>query len=290
MPSRIAIIGAAGQLGSDLVRALGSRGVALVRADIDIASPESVAAAFDRVQPDAVINAAAYNFVDPAETDPEPAFRGNAFGPLNLARACAKGEIPLLHVSTDYVFGADTSRTTPYRETDAVGPVSVYGVSKATGEQLVRMAATKHFIVRTCGLYGTPAPGSKGNFVQTIRRLASERDELRVVDDQRCTPSSTADVAAALIRLIDTDAWGTYHATNSGDCSWFDLASEIVRVLGLKTRVVPTTTAEFPRPARRPGYSVLDCSKLAGVIGAPPRPWREALAAYLGQAASAPVS
>lgn len=281
MPDRIAIIGAGGQLGGALASRLGSRAVPLTHADIEIADSASVVAALDRTQPDAVINAAAYNFVDAAETDPVPAFRGNAIGPGCLAQACASRDIPLLHVSTDYVFGGDALRRAPYIEADCPAPLSVYGVSKAAGEQLVRAMAPRHFIVRTCGLYGRPPATGKGNIVETIRRLAAERDELQVVNDQRCTPTSVADLAAALVELIATDAYGSYHATNAGDCTWFEFAQEIVRLLGLATRVMPTTTANFPRPARRPAYSVLDGSRLTAVIGKVQRPWREALAEYL---------
>ena len=235
----------------------------------------------NRVQPDAVINAAAYNFVDAAEADPGAAFRANAAGPANIASACFHRDILCLHVSTDYVFGGDLGRRVPYREDDATAPLSVYGVSKAAGEQLVRAANSRHFIVRTCGLYGRPSATGKGNFVETIRRLAGEKPELQVVDDQRCTPTSTADLAAAIVRLFATDAYGTYHATNAGDCTWFEFAREIVRLLGLPTRVLPTTTEHFPRPARRPAYSVLDSSRLATLTGQSLRPWREALADYL---------
>jgi dTDP-4-dehydrorhamnose reductase len=281
MPSRIAIVGAAGQLGSDLRRLLAERGVPLTRAEVDVSRPDSVAAALERVQPDAVINAAAYNFVDRAESEPQSALEVNALGPLHLARECARRGIPLLHVSTDYVFGAEGARQRPYGEAEPTGPVSVYGASKAAGEQLVRLAAPRHFIVRTCGLYGRPPAGGKGNFVQTILRLAAEKPELRVVDDQRCTPTSSADLAAALLRLIETDQWGTYHATAAGECSWFEFAREIIRLRGLAIPVIPASTAEFPRPARRPAYSVLDCSRLDRVLGGPLRAWQTALAEYL---------
>jgi dTDP-4-dehydrorhamnose reductase len=283
---RVAVVGAAGQLGSDLVAVLQSRAIPLHHAaaggppGIDITSLESVAAALDAHAPDAVVNAAAYNLVDDAERDPETAFRVNAFGPRHLALACAQRGIPLLHVSTDYVFGLDAGRTKPWSESDLPGPVNVYGASKLAGEHLVRIASPRHFIVRTCGLYGRAA-GTKGNFVRTVRRLAARRDELRIVHDQRCTPTSTADLAPALVRLLETQVWGTYHVTNGGDCTWYEFASAVVAELGLATRVVPVATSEFPRPARRPAYSVLDGSKFARTTHAPLRPWRDALADYL---------
>lgn len=284
MPARIAIIGAGGQLGRELTRVLGERGVPLSHADIEITNPVRVSAALGCLQPDAVVNAAAFNLVDAAECDLEATLRVNALGPLHLARECASRSIPLVHVSTDYVFGLDGARRQPYTEDDLPGPVNAYGVSKLAGEQLVRMTAPRHFIVRTCGLYGVPAPGSKGNFVQTILRLAKERDELRIVDDQSCTPTSAADLAEAIGRLVETSAWGTYHATNAGECSWFEFAREIIRLSGLTTRVVPVSSAEFARPARRPEYSVLSGGKLAGVLGSPLRPWPVALAEYLRSA------
>lgn len=277
---RVAVIGAAGQLGSDLVARLQDRAIPLDRQRLDITDPAGIAAALDDCRPDAVVNTAAYNLVDQAEREPSPAFQVNAFGPFHLATACAARLLPLLHVSTDYVFGLDTTRTVPLRESDPPGPVSVYGVSKLSGEHLVRMANPRHFIVRTCGLYGRAA-GTKGNFVRTIRRLAAEREELRIVHDQRCTPTSTADLADALLRLLETSDWGTYHVTNTGDCSWFEFASAIVRLLNLPTRLVPIPTSEYPTPARRPAYSVLDCTHFCNVTRSTLRSWQDALANYL---------
>lgn len=280
---RIAIVGAGGQLGQELTALLGADALAWRRPQIDLTDAESLAAAIEQHRPDAVINAAAYNLVDQAESEPLPAFEVNAVGPGRLAQACAAHGIPCVHVSTDYVFGADASRTVPYREEDCPGPVSVYGVSKAAGEQMVRAATDQHLIVRTCGLYGHPGPGGKGNFVQTIRRLATTREELRVVNDQRCTPTSAADLAAALLALLAARRWGTYHSTNAGDCTWYDFAAAIVSLLHLPTRVVPCSSAEFPRPARRPAYSVLDGTKLHQTLGRPQPPWQDSLAAYLHQ-------
>src|SRR5690606_35857431 len=168
------------------------------------------------VSPQYVVNTAAYNAVDRAEQQPRAAFEVNALGPLHLARYCEARGITLLHVSTDYVFGADAARSTPWTEEDRPGPVSVYGCSKLAGEYLVAQACRRHFVVRTCGLYGTAIDDSKGNFVRTMLRLAGERDELRVVNDQYCTPSYTADVARAIDALLATDEHGLYHVTNAG--------------------------------------------------------------------------
>ncbi|HID24816.1 MAG TPA: NAD(P)-dependent oxidoreductase, partial [Planctomycetaceae bacterium] len=207
-----------------------------------------------------------------------------AFGVRNLAVVCADRAVPLVHVSTDHVFGIDRNRSTPYRESDAPGPVSVYGVSKLAGEYFVRSVCERHFVVRTCGLYGKAGRSGrgKGNFVETMLRLGRERPEVRVVDDQRCTPTATVDLAGAILRLVQTDAYGLYHVTNAGEATWFEFATEIFRQAGIKTRVVPVRSDEFGTKARRPAYSALDCRKLEGVTGLKLRPWRDALCDYLG--------
>lgn len=279
--SPIAVIGAAGQLASDLLLRLGQRGVGLNRQSVEITSPHSIAAALDAGRWAAVINCAAYNLVDRAEAEPEAAFAVNAFGVRNLAMWCGAHDVPLLHVSTDFVFGAEKQRTTPYRETDLPGPLSVYGNSKLTGEHFVRALCPRYWIVRTCGLYGRQATRSKGNFVETMRRLSAERSELRVVADQRCTPTSTRDLSAVLAALVETTDFGLYHATNAGDCSWAEFAAEIFRITGSATTVVPITAAEYGAAAQRPSYSVLHSERVQAVTGVTLRPWREALAEYL---------
>jgi dTDP-4-dehydrorhamnose reductase len=278
---RIAVIGAFGQLGSDLVALLGERAMALGHADIELADPSSIAAALDPRRPTHVINCAAYNLVDRAEDEPETAFRVNAFGVRNLALWCAAHQAVLVHISTDYVFGLDRSPGRPRRETDPTGPVSAYGASKLAGEHFVQSLCSRHLVVRTCGLYGHRAARGKGNFVETMLRLGSERPELRIVADQRCTPTSTTDLAGALVRLVGSDANGVFHATNSGDCSWFQFASEIFRLADLPTKTIPVTAAEYGAKARRPDDSVLDGSKLTDLIGSPLPPWQDALARYL---------
>ncbi|MBC8113373.1 MAG: dTDP-4-dehydrorhamnose reductase [Candidatus Saccharimonas sp.] len=278
---RIAVIGAFGQLGSDLVPLLGDRAIPLGHADVEITDPVSIAKALDAARPTHVINCAAYNLVDKAEDEPGAAHRVNSLGPRNLAEWCAARGAVLMHVSTDYVFGADRTRQTPLGETDPTGPVSVYGQSKLEGELAVRSLCPQHFLVRTCGLYGHRAARGKGNFVETMLRLSRERPELRIVGDQRCTPTSTADLARALVSLIETDAFGLYHATNAGDCSWFEFACEIFRLASITVKTTPMTAAEYGAKARRPDYSVLDCSKLANVLGRPMPPWQESLAKYL---------
>lgn len=279
----IAVIGAAGQLGSDLLPRLGGHGVGLDHAAIELTSPGSIAAALGSRPWAAVINCAAYNLVDRAEAEPEAAFAINAFGVRNLAAWCGEHDVPLLQVSTDFVFGADGNRNTPYFESDLPGPLSVYGTSKLTGEYFVRSECPRHWIVRTCGLYGRRATRSKGNFVETMLRLSAERSELRIVSDQRCTPTNTRDLSTVLAALVQTSDYGLYHATNAGDCSWAEFAAEIFRLAGRATRVVPITAAEYGAPATRPGYSVLDSTRIQAVTGIELRSWQSALAEYLAE-------
>lgn len=277
---RVAVIGAFGQLGSDL-RAVLDDVVPLGHADVDVTVAESVRTALGAGELDAVVNCAAYNLVDRAEEEPAVAYAVNALGPRNVAIACAEFGLPLLHVGSDYVFGLDADRREPYRETDPPGPVSAYGTSKLAGEYFVRSLQPRSFVVRTCGLYGRAATRAKGNFVESMLRLGQERDRLTIVDDQTCTPTASIDVARAIARLVETDAYGTYHATNAGETTWYGLAQAIFELADIDVEVAPITSAEFGAPARRPTYSVLDSSRLEAIVGEPFRPWRAALQEYL---------
>lgn len=277
---RIAVIGAAGQLGSDLVPRLGDRAWGLTHADLELTDPDSIASAFAANPPTHIVNCAAYNLVDRAEDEPEQAFRINALGARNLARWCATHEATLCHLSTDYVFGREVSQR-PWTESDPTGPVSAYGVSKLAGEDFVRSLCPRHLVVRTCGLYGHRAARGKGNFVETMLRLGRERPELKVVHDQRCTPTATADLADALVGLLDAGATGLFHATNAGDCSWYEFACEIFRQAGISVTVTPIPAAAYGARARRPDYSVLAGERLAATLGRPLPDWRDALSRYL---------
>lgn len=279
---RIAILGAQGQLGGELCHRLGTEAAAYSRQEVDITDAARLEAAFASDPPEAVINCAAYNAVDLAETEPEAAWRINALGPRAIAACCERRQIPLVHVSTDYVFGLDQARTTPYRETDLPGPQGAYGVSKLAGESFVRAGCARHFILRTCGLYGRRGRSGKRNFVETMLKLGREKPELRIVSDQLCTPTATTDLAEMIVGLLRTEAYGTYHAVDSGSCTWAEFAAEIFRLAGLSPRIVPITTAEYGASAPRPAYSVLNTSKLAGVLHQTPRDWHLALAEYLG--------
>jgi dTDP-4-dehydrorhamnose reductase len=247
---------------------------------LDVAVAESVRQALLPIEPQIVVNATAYNLVDAAETDPVGAFQVNAIGPRNLALVGRELEAVLVHVSTDYVFSGSQRR--PYTEIDPVEPLSIYGVSKAAGEMLVRAACPRHFIVRTSGLYGVAGSrGKGGNFVDTMLRLGRSGEAIRVVDDQVLTPTRTADQAVQIGRLAVTDGYGTYHATSQGECSWYEFAAEIFSQAGLTPFLERHTTADAGRAARRPSYSVLDNRELRR-LGIDVMPgWREALANYL---------
>jgi dTDP-4-dehydrorhamnose reductase len=266
----------------DLVPMLSGTVVAATRADGDFGVRGGLAECVKRHAPDVVVNCAAYNLVDKAESEPDAAFAVNAWAVRELATACRDVNAKLVHVSSDYVFGLEANRTTPFTEDDAPGPVGVYGLSKLAGEYVARSLAPRHLVVRTCGLYGAWGVGGKGgNFVETMLRVAGQGKPLRVVNDQFCTPSYTKDVAAAIVGLIATGANGLFHATNAGATTWHELAAETFRLAGVTADLTPIPTRERNDPARRPPYSVLSTAKLATVGVAPPRPWREALAAYL---------
>ncbi len=258
MSSKLLITGAAGQLGQALVESGGRQGWEVVATDVpdlDIVDFQAVWRKLSRLRPEVVINAAAATRVDDLELDPDGALLVNALGPRNLAVACRRLGLKLIHLSTDYVF--DGAKLGPYEEWDATGPLSVYGRSKLLGEEWVRHQCPDHFIVRTAWLYGMPGP----NFVTAILargRSLTPAGELKVVEDQRGTPTSTLALAPQLLALAKTEAFGTYHATCQGDTTWYGFACLILQTAGIAVRIIPCTTTEFPRPAHRPANSVLD--------------------------------
>lgn len=276
---RVLITGAGGQLGRALVDAYDDHDVvALPRAALDITDEAAVERIVDEVRPNLVLNAAAYTKVDACEADPEPAWRANAAGPWWLARACARQDVPIVHFSTDYVFDGDSDR--PYTEFDAPAPRSVYGRTKLAGEQLVRQACARHFIVRTSWLHGVGG----ANFLSTMLRLGRERGEVRVVDDQTGSPTFAFDLAPAVRTLAATDRYGTYHLTNGGTCTWFELAQRAFALAGLDVRCDPIDTTAFGALAPRPANSVLD-NRSAHLIGIPALPtWKDALQRWLATA------
>ncbi len=277
---RIMIIGADGQLGTDLVRTLEGDLVPLTHAGIEISDRSSIEAAMVTHKPELVINTAAYHQVDIAEDNPEPAFATNTIGARNLALACAEHDVDLFHVSTDYVFGGD--KREPYAETDLPGPLNVYGTSKLAGENFVRALAPRSYIARTTGLFGIAGSREgRSNFVETMIRLAGQGRDIKVVADQYVSPTYTHDLAVAMGQLIATRKYGTYHITNSSSCSWFELATAVFAITKLTPNFNPVASAEFAAKAKRPLYSVLgnDALERAGVP--PLRSWREGLEAYL---------
>lgn len=268
---KILLTGAAGQLGRSLQVTLADHDVtACEHGKLDIGDLAAVRAAVATTKPDLVLNAAAYNRVDDAESDPEPAYRGNALGPRNLALASAETGAAVLHVSTDYVFDGEGSR--PYHEYDAPSPRSAYGASKLAGEIAVREANPRHYVARTAWVYHEEG----GNFPRTMLSL-QDRDEVRVVHDQVGSPTYAPHLADAITKLIETDAFGTYHFAGSGQASWYELTSELYRRAGVTTRVVPVTTDEFPRPAPRPQFSALTTIQEPRIVLPP---WQEGLAAF----------
>ena len=292
MSRYVLVTGAKGQLGRELARAAwpaGWEAVALGRDTLDLADPAAIAAVVADGQGGqpwaAVINAAAYTAVDKAETDQVAAWRVNALAPAAFGEACAKAGIPLIHVSTDYIFAGDKAGA--WEVDDPVAPLGVYGASKLGGELAVRTSGARHVIVRTAWVVS--AHGS--NFVKTMLRVGAERDTLRVVDDQRGSPTSAADLAQALmtitVRLADDPEapTGTFHFSNARAVSWAGFATEIFRQSaerGGPTAIVePITTADYPTPARRPANSLLSHDALRHAYGIKPRPWSEALSDIL---------
>lgn len=278
--------GAGGQLGRALVSGLGDRVVcALGRGELDVTDADAVAAAVRSARPDAIFNAAAYNKVDAAETEPHEAMAVNGTGPLHLARAAEEAGALLVHVSTDYVF--DGARSEPYAEEDAPRPINVYGVSKRAGELMVDAVAASGastLLVRTSGVFGPGGSRAKGgSFVDRILERARAGAPLRVVDDQRFAPTYAPDLAEALIALVDRRARGLVHVANEGACTWHELALAVLELAGLKAAVEPIPAAELGAPARRPPCSVLSTARYRDLIGRPLRPWRAALAEMLGR-------
>jgi dTDP-4-dehydrorhamnose reductase len=269
-------------LGGELARAgerAGHHVAGLSRAELDIADADSVAAAFARVEPDAVLNCAAWTDVDGAESDPEGALAVNGAGAGNLARAAATASIPLLHVSTDYVFSGAAphdvqGRPRAYLESDPTGPESSYGRSKLAGEREVLAASPRHTVARTAWLFGL---GGR-NFVATMIELAGERDQVKVVDDQTGCPTWTGHLAPALLGLVERGVRGVVHLAGAGTVTWNGFAREIFRQAELDCEVLPATSAEMARPAPRPAWSALE-SERDDVLPLPP--WQDGLAGYL---------
>ncbi len=285
MRGKILITGASGQLGAELSKGCVSRGLdfaAVSRPVFDFEKPESVAACFNTVLPALVINAAAYTAVDAAETNLAAADAGNHTGPLYLATLCEASGVPLIHVSTDYVF--DGAKGAPYEVDDVTNPTGIYGASKRQGEVAILATSARAVILRTAWVYA--AHGK--NFVRTMLNAARRSSQLRVVADQRGTPTAAADLAAAILdvaMIILKDGWkpeyrGIYHATGTGEATWFEFANEIFAAAGgavALPEITPISTADWPTPARRPADSRLDCAKLEQMFGVRLPVWQSSL-------------
>ena len=287
---RVLVFGGTGQIGRALIHAADARGwevSAPSRAEIDICDARAVADCVRACAPSSIVNAAGYTAVDRAESEKELAFLVNLDGARILAETAAAAHLPLLHISTDYVF--DGHATAPYVETDAVAPLGIYAQSKEAGERAVRAAAPRHVILRTAWVYSP----SGTNFVRTMLRLGSERSELSIVDDQLGCPTAAADVAEAIATILAAaqrpgfDAWGTYHCVGADAVTWYGFARAIFECaarFGVKSpKLRPVTTADYPLPAPRPAYSVLSTAKLERAFGIRPRPMRDSLTACLAR-------
>jgi dTDP-4-dehydrorhamnose reductase len=281
---KVLVIGARGQLGTDLCRVFETAGDTLfpvTHGQMDVCSEAAVSKVITDIKPDVVLNTAAFHKVETCETQPETSFQVNAFAVLNLARTCKQSGSVLVHFSTDYVF--DGQKTAPYEETDRPAPLNVYGASKLSGEHLIACSADQYFIIRTCGLYGLAGSSGKGgNFVENMLKKAAAGDTIRVVDDQVLTPTYTVDLARATRQLIQTGNFGLYHVTSEGQCSWYQFTRTIFDLAGVDASLKPVKTADFPSPVKRPSYSVLSDKKLRSLDISIPT-WQDALARYLQQ-------
>jgi len=280
----IVVTGAYGQLGGELCRQLGGDGIPLDIDTLDITDGPRVVKRLLEIEPDAVINCAAYTQVDRAEDQPEACHAVNATAVEHLARACGRLDCPLVQISTDYVFNGRVNRSVPFFESDATSPQGVYARTKLAGESAAARHP-KHLVVRTCGLYARPSDRRASNFVATMLHLANSRTELRIVDDQHYTPSYVPHVARAVLFLVgyaggQSAPWGIYHVTNRGATTPYEFAGELFRQAGIEIALRPIGTAEYGAAAPRPAYSVLDTTAYHA-LGGPDMPdWKAALAEY----------
>jgi dTDP-4-dehydrorhamnose reductase len=289
LAERIVVIGASGQLGSDIMHSFADRKPSGVdHAMVDIESGSSISGMLARFKPTLVINTAAYHNVERCETHADRAFAVNAVAVESLAAQCDNAGAALAHISTDYVFEGDAR--SPYSESAAPNPQSIYGISKYAGELLVRRRTARHFIIRTSGLYGLRGSSTKGyTFIERMLSMALDGKPITVVNDITFSPSYTMHVAKAIRAIVDAGAFGTYHVTNEGACTWYEFATEIFRQAGLEPDAKPVTADAFPTYANRPFYSALEHAAMDG-LGLPKMPnWREGIADYLAERGGLPV-
>lgn len=282
---KIVIIGANGQLGTDLMTILNTTSyelLPLTHKDIEITKKESIKTVCDSFHPDMIINTAAYTRVDDAETDPQTCFSINALGTKNLVEYCKDKNIPFVLYSTDYIFGQDTSRKTPYKETDFPGPVNTYGISKLSGEEYVKGYLSKYYIIRTTGLFGIAGSSGKGyNFVELMLSLAKQGKQISVVSDQISSPTYTKQLAEQSLKIFKSNQYGIYHVTSNGSCSWYEFAKEIFKLTRQRVDILPVTKKTWITPARRPHYSVLSNGKIKKLGNSKMTNWKTALKEYM---------
>jgi len=284
---RVVLIGANGQLGTDMKRVFQDAGDTVfpyVHAQLDVCSEARIAEVLAETKPDLVLNTAAYHRVEECEKKSELAFQVNGTAAMNLAIACQKAGATLVHFSTDYVFGG-YDRNTPYEETDRPAPLNVYGASKVLGEYLIPDYTDRYFVLRVCGLYGVAGSSGKGgNFVETMLKKGLAGDAIRVVDDQVLTPTYTVDLAEAVRKLVLTRKFGLYHLSSEGECSWYEFTRHIFASAGIEAKLSPVKSTEFASPVKRPSYSVLSKAKVRA-LGVSLPSWKDALPRYLKQRA-----
>jgi dTDP-4-dehydrorhamnose reductase len=281
---KVAVLGANGQLGSDVCAAFrrgGDTVLELTHAEVELSSADSVEAALSARAPDFVVNTAAMHHVEKCEADPVTAFSINAVGARNVAAWARRSGAKVAYVSTDYVF--DGEKNSPYVETDVASPLNAYGITKLAGEHFTAATAEQHFVLRVSAIYGLRPCRAKGglNFVELMLKLSRERDSLRVVDDEMVTPTPTVQIAEQLVALSRSDAYGIYHATAEGNCSWYEFAKEIFRACGASVKLEKANPGEFPAKVQRPKYSVLENQALKAAGLNVFTDWREGLRIYL---------
>jgi dTDP-4-dehydrorhamnose reductase len=290
---RVAVIGANGQLGRDVCDVFLSaqhQVFPLTHSELELDSQESVLHALEGLRADVVVNTAAFHNVEKCESEPGRAFAVNAIGARNVAAATEKLNAALVHISTDYVF--DGAKNVPYIEDDAPFPLSVYGNSKLAGEYFVRCSNPRHFVLRVSAIYGRSPCRAKGglNFVENMLKLAKERDQLRVVNDEFVSPTPTAEIARQVAAVSATQEYGLYHATTEGSCSWYEFAQAIFELTGTRVKLDPALPGEFSAKVRRPKYSVLENAALKRKGLNVFSHWRQGLEAYLASRSAAPVA
>lgn len=281
---KIALIGANGQLASDIIEVFNNsyQIIPLTHKDIDITNLDKTKNVLEEIKPNIIVNTAAYHKVDEVEDNPEKAFLVNSTAQKNLAELANVHKWILVYISTDYVFGLNNQRKQPYTESDNTGPINVYGVSKLAGENFTRYICDKYFIIRVCGLFGKAGSSGKGgNFVELMIKLAKEKGAVKVVNDQILTPTYTKNIAQNLLALLKTNNYGLYHMTSEGHCSWWEFANEIFNQLKLKVKNTPVDSDFYKTRAKRPNYSVLENKNLKKIGLNKMHYWKENLNLYL---------